>query len=112
MSEDEFSQKIKPTIESILDVFNLILNDGETEGLYPQEELHLLEEKKNELMKDLKVYQEVGDQKSIQETWDKLGDIMDTLKNNKYSPMMDLIFKALASVEELYHTYILKDTQE
>ena len=44
MTEDEFIQRISPSIQNIIAIFNAILDDAENNGLYPQSELDLLEE--------------------------------------------------------------------
>ena len=107
MTEDEFMQRISPSIQNIITVFNAILDDAENNGLYPQGELDLLEEDYKE---NLKNYDSIPKEKQL-EAWQQLGDMVSTLikgKKDKF-PAIDAIWNILASLEKFYHAYILKD---
>ena len=109
MTEDEFMQRISPSIQNIITVFNAILDDAENNGLYPQGELDLLEEDYKE---NLKNYDSIPEEKQL-EAWKQLGDIVSTLtkaKKDKF-PSIDAIWDILASLEKFYHVFILKDEE-
>lgn len=107
MTEDEFMQRISPSIQNIITVFNAILDDAENNGLYPQGELDLLEEDYKE---NLKNYDSLPEEKQP-EAWRQLGDMAGVLakcKKDKF-PSIDAIWDILASLEKFYHVHILKD---
>lgn len=109
MTEDEFMQRISPSIQNIITVFNAILDDAENNGLYPQSELDLLEEDYKE---NLKNYDSLPKEKQF-EAWQQLGDMTITLtkaKKDKF-PAIDAIWDILASLEKFYHVFILKDEE-
>ena len=109
MTEDEFMQRISPSIQNIITVFNAILDDAENNGLYPQGELDLLEEDYKESLKN---YNSLPKEKQL-EAWQQLGDMVSTLtkaKKDKFTAI-DAIWDILASLEKFYHGFILKDEE-
>ncbi len=107
MTEDEFMQRISPSIQNIITVFNAILDDAENNGLYPQGELDLLEEDYKE---NLKNYDSLPEEKRL-EAWQQLGNIAGILAKGKKEkfPSIDAIWDILASLEEFYYGFISKD---
>ena len=98
MTEDEFMQRISPSIQNIITVFNAILDDAENNGLYPQGELDLLEEDYKE---NLKNYDSLPEEKQL-EAWRQLGDMAGVLAKGKKDkfPSIDAIWDILASLEK------------
>ena len=109
MAEDEFMQRISPSIQNIITVFNAILDDAENNGLYPQGELDLLEEDYKE---NLKNYKSLPKEKQL-EAWGQLGNMASILAKGKKDkfPSIDAIWDILASLEKFYHEFILKDEE-
>ena len=109
MTEDKFMQRISPSIQNIITVFNAILDDAENNGLYPQGELDLLEENYKE---NLKNYDSLPKEKQF-EAWQQLGDMAGVLAKCKKDklPAIDAIWDILASLEKFYHEFILKDEE-
>ena len=107
MTEDEFMQRISPSIQNIITVFNTILDDAENNGLYPQSELVFLEE---DYKYSLQNYDSLPKEKQL-EAWRRLGDMTGVLAKGKKDkfPSIDAIWDILASLEKFYHVYILKD---
>lgn len=107
MTENEFMQRISPSIQNIITVFNAILDDAENNGLYPQGELDLLEEDYKE---NLKNYDSLPKEKQL-EAWRQLGDVAGVLAKGKKDKFqsIDAIWDILASLEKFYHVHILKD---
>ena len=107
MTEDEFMQRISPSIQNIITVFNAILDDAENNGLYPQGELDLLEE---DYKYNLQNYDSLPKEKQL-EAWEQLGDMASILAKAKKDrfPAIDAIWDILSSLEKFYHGFILKD---
>ena len=101
MTEDEFMQRISPSIQNILVVFNAILDDAENNGLYPQGELDLLEEQRDKLLKN---YDSLPENEKM-EQWQRLGDMSSILKKMRKTsyPAIEAIWDILASLEKFYH---------
>lgn len=109
MTEDEFMQRISPSIQNIIIVFNAILDDAENNGLYPYGEIELLEEN---YKKDLKNYSSLPEEKQLGE-WRRLANIASIIEKSKKGkfPAIDTIWDILASLESFYHEFILKDEE-
>lgn len=107
MTEDEFMQRISPSIFNIIEVFNAILDDAENHGLYPQSELDILEENRNELLKN---YDSLPQEEKLAQ-WEKIGEMTSILKKtkNKTFDSIESIWEILSSLEIFYHKHILKD---
>ena len=109
MTEDEFMQRIAPSIENIITVFNAILDDAENNGLYPQGELDLLEADKDQLLKN---YDSLPQEEKLAQ-WEKIGEMAAILKKarkNSYISI-DAIWDILASLEIFFHKFIIKDEE-
>lgn len=107
MTEDEFMQRISPSIQNIITVFNAILDDAENNGLYPYGEIGLLEEN---YKRDLKNYSSLPEEEQLDE-WRRLANVASIItkcKKGKF-PAIDTIWDILASLESFYHDFILKD---
>ena len=107
MTEEDFMQRIAPSIQNIITVFNAILDDAENNGLYPQGELDLLDEDYKEGLKNL----DSSPEEEKLQRWQQLGNMASILakcKKDKF-PSIDAIWDILASLEKFYHGFILKD---
>jgi hypothetical protein len=110
MTEEDFIQRIAPSIQNIITVFNAILDDAENHGFFPKDELYILEEKKKQLLKE---YDDAPEEEKL-EKWQTLGDISTFFKEcskKTYSSIEDL-WLILGSLEEFWHRHIAKDEDE
>lgn len=112
MTEEDFIVRITPSILNIIQVLNMIIDDAEANGLYPKEELYILEEEKSNLFK---IYDETTVSEDRMKIWERIGEISQILKKyktNSNNKSIDALWDILASLEIFYQSFISKEEVE